>query len=157
MTFSNLALGAHRLDVNCGESATTSTHTIVNRTGNAVAFDTYIRITPGRTPRSVTRNGSPIAYTFDAGTGRVHVTGSLATGVNAATAVQVDFRQTDDIDADGDVDATDAVAFDLCVNGPDVLAPPAGCDPVKFARADLDGDGDVDLADVAAFQRAFGG
>lgn len=42
--------------------------------------------------------------------------------------------------------------FLLCLAGPNVTVPPAGCDPVDFGRADEDGDLDSDLADFAAYQ-----
>lgn len=61
-----------------------------------------------------------------------------------------------DFDADCDVDADDFAVFALCLNGPGITTPPAGCDPADFAAADLDGDGDVDLVDYGEMQRLAG-
>jgi len=56
-----------------------------------------------------------------------------------------------DLDLDLDVDLADHTVFADCMAGPDVLSPPAGCDPAAFDRADLDADGDVDLIDGGLF------
>jgi hypothetical protein len=61
-----------------------------------------------------------------------------------------------DVNADTSVDAGDLDAFVTCMPGPDVLAPPPGCNPETFARADLDPDGDVDLHDFAALMPLVG-
>jgi hypothetical protein len=54
-----------------------------------------------------------------------------------------------DLDGDGDVDLDDYARFAGCLNGPEVSAPPPGCNPADFETADLNGDGDVDLEDCA--------
>jgi hypothetical protein len=62
-----------------------------------------------------------------------------------------------DFDDDDDVDLSDYEQFRGCLNGPNVTAPPPGCSPEQFIRADLDADGDCDLADAAAFADRFTG
>ena len=61
-----------------------------------------------------------------------------------------------DMDADGDIDAADFALWPACLAGPNVTAPPPGCDPSAFRCADIDHDGDVDLHDFAELQRGFG-
>ncbi len=63
-----------------------------------------------------------------------------------------------DVDRDGDHDLDDYTRWLPCLAGPDVLTPPAGCDPDDFHfRADMDApaceDYDVDLKDFWVFQR----
>lgn len=62
-----------------------------------------------------------------------------------------------DLDFDSDVDMTDVDIFALCLAGPGVSEPPAGCDPAAFLNADLTRDGDVDVHDAAVLQRQFTG
>jgi len=57
-----------------------------------------------------------------------------------------------DFDADGDVDLTDFIAFQACLNGPN-RPRAANC----ATDADLDGDNDADLADFSEFQACFNG
>jgi len=59
-----------------------------------------------------------------------------------------------DMDADGDVDVSDAAAWAPCLAGPNVLTPPPDCGVAMFRCAALDGDGAVDLHDLAVLQRA---
>lgn len=58
-----------------------------------------------------------------------------------------------DMDADGDVDLADFLAFQSCAQGPfvPVMGPPP-CD-----QADLDGDGDADQNDFSILQRCYSG
>lgn len=57
-----------------------------------------------------------------------------------------------DFDGDGDVDGTDMLVFDFCMQGPDVVY-----EPGQFCLAgDEDEDRDLDLRDMAAFQQVFG-
>jgi len=62
--------------------------------------------------------------------------------------VAVGYRASD-LDADGDVDLTDARTLAGCMSGPQI-SPAPNC-----TAADLDADGDVDLADFGEFQRDY--
>jgi GH15 family glucan-1,4-alpha-glucosidase len=148
MTYRNLHVGTHRIDVTCTESDVypiAHANTFTNRTGAAVDFDTHIRIPAGAGVQAVARNGVPVAFTYDSATGRVHVTGALATGVDAETEVAVYFGVPGDADGDGDVETDDFVAFPPCMTGPGGTAAP------ECVLYDFDVDGDVDLEDYAEF------
>ncbi|MGD8450832.1 MAG: dockerin type I domain-containing protein [Phycisphaerae bacterium] len=149
MTFHNLRLGAHRLDVTCAETPLACTHTFVNRTGNAADYDTYARIPAGETVSAVMQNGVPMAYTHDPATGRVHVAGSLSTGVMSTTVVQVHFGQPGDLNCDGDVNNFDISPFILALTNPTAYADQyPNCDRLN---ADVNGDGDVNNFDIGPF------
>jgi len=152
MTFRNIRLGSKRFDITCTESPRESAETFTNRTGGTIQYDSYIRIPPGRTPLSVKQDGTAAAYTYDAATGRVHVSGTLNVGVGAATVVRVTFLAQADLDLDGDVDLADFAMFQGCFNGPNRAPKQAACDD-----ADFDKDADVDLLDFSAFQGCFNG
>ena len=66
-------------------------------------------------------------------------------------AVRAD-RSPFDLDVDCDVDLGDLTVFTQCIAGPDAGSA-GGCPP--GTDADLDNDGDVDLGDFAAFQSGF--
>ena len=57
-----------------------------------------------------------------------------------------------DADGDGDVDADDFGEFQLCLTGPSMGPPSAGC-----GMFDFDADNDVDQADFGGFQRCLSG
>jgi len=152
MTFRNIRLGSKRFDITCTESPRESAETFTNRTGGTIQYDSYIRIPPGRTPLSVKQDGTAAAYTYDAATGRVHVSGTLNVGVGAAPVVRVTFLAQADLDLDGDVDLADFAMFQGCFNGPNRAPKQAACDD-----ADFDKDADVDLLDFSAFQGCFNG
>ncbi|MCB9866668.1 MAG: hypothetical protein H6816_08560 [Phycisphaerales bacterium] len=148
MTYRNVTVGAHRVDVTAAESAgypVYNANLFTNATGAALDFDTQIRVPAGATILAVTRNGAAHAYTYDAATGRVHVTGPLATGAGATTDVRVYYGTRGDADGDGDIDLDDFLAFPPCMSGPDAPAS-AAC-----AVFDFEPDGDVDLADYAVY------
>jgi len=151
ITVHNLPLGDERFDVTYTESPTTSTLQFTNRTGGVIHYDVYLRIPADRTILVVTQDGSPISYSHDDATGRVHVTASLNTGAGSSTTIEVDFHTPGDIDRDGDVDLDDYASLQACYTGPIGPLPP-DCD-----EADLDGDDDVDLIDLATFQVNYAG
>lgn len=134
MTFENLTLGSHRIDVTCAEDNASAEHTFTNRTGAAVAYDTVLRIPAGSTLLGVLENSVGKAYDHDPAIGAVSVAGDLATGAGAATNVGVYLY----------------AGFADCMTGPDAGPPAAGCEVY-----DIENDGDVDLADFAEWGRAL--
>jgi GH15 family glucan-1,4-alpha-glucosidase len=103
MRFSNLEVGAHRVGVEVrADGYYYATHEFTNQTGNALNFDTTVRIPAGQTPCSVLVNGSPVTpLEVNASLGKVRVTGALATGAGAKTLVQVSVRPVADYNRDG--------------------------------------------------------
>jgi len=152
MSFHNVPVGAHRIDVQCLEQPTLVSHVFTNVTGNTVAYDTYIRVSAGCGTLTVTQDGTAVPYSYDPATGRVHVTGSLSTGANAVTTVSVSLCAPGDLNCNCTIGSDDLAAFGTALAGPDNPRPVA-CDPDVFDRADLDNDSDVDLADFANLQR----
>ncbi|HEY3245467.1 MAG TPA: FG-GAP-like repeat-containing protein [Phycisphaerae bacterium] len=61
-----------------------------------------------------------------------------------------------DLNGDGQVDLNDYALLADCLSGPSISAPPPGCSPVTFGRADLTHDGHVELRDASRFLDAFG-
>jgi hypothetical protein len=61
-----------------------------------------------------------------------------------------------DLNGDGEVDLDDYALLAACLAGPDISAPPPGCSPVTFGRADLTHDGHVEMRDASQFLDAFG-
>lgn len=148
MTFNNITLGAHRIDVTASESSVypvSSRNLFVNRTGSAVDYDTQIRVPAGSNILAVGENGVSTSYSYDAATGRVHVTGAMATGASAGTEVVVYHGAMGDADGSGTVSAADYVGFPACMTGPDGTVSPA------CVVYDFDSDGDVDMVDYEAF------
>jgi len=81
---------------------------------------------------------------------------AIAMGLMVASVPAVaDCVGQGDLNADGIVNDADLIGFAWCMGGPGT-APPGGCDPQQFARADFDNDGDLDLADFAQFSRYAG-
>ncbi|MCK4659463.1 MAG: hypothetical protein KAV82_08065 [Phycisphaerae bacterium] len=150
MTFNNVKLGSHRINVACTESATVNTHTFTNVTGNAVDVETVIRVPAGTTVFGAARNGQIVSASYDSSTGRVTYNGSLETGSSAATAVAVHYGTYGDGDGDGDIDLVDYALFVPCMT-----APGSGSVTPPCLVFDFDTDGDVDLEDFASFQAAF--
>jgi GH15 family glucan-1,4-alpha-glucosidase len=151
MSFHGVPVGAHRIDVHCLEQPTMTTQVFTNVTGNAVAYDTYIRVNAGCEALAVMQDAAPVPFTYDAATGRVHVTGSLHTGANAVTMVNVSLCTPGDLNCSCAIGSDDLAAFQTAMAGPGNPRP-AACDPDLFDRADLDHDSDVDLADFAGLQ-----
>ncbi|MBK8913379.1 MAG: hypothetical protein IPM64_02055 [Phycisphaerales bacterium] len=149
ITFNNLRLGAHRVSVTAAEAARHATHAFTRHTPGALDFDTQVRIPPGFTIRSVTRNGDGWPYSFDGATGRVHVTGPLGAGV---TTVRVDFGRgagAGDMNCDGLVNNFDIDAFVLAIlSRTDYENAFPECD---YLNADVDGSGLVNNFDIDPF------
>jgi len=144
MTFQNLAIGAHRVDVTAYESAGYPVHhgnAFINQAGAALDYDTHVRVPAGTTIFATTRNGAICPHSYNAATGRVHLTGALSTGAQANTDVRVYFGVRGDADGDGDIDLDDFPAFAPCMTGP------MGVAAAECRVYDFEPDGDVDLAD----------
>ncbi len=149
MTFANLMLGPHRLDVSVSDTPTYAEHAITNVTGLDVDYDTWVRVPVPTTILAVSANDTPVPYDHDASTGRVHVTGGLATGSSSITAVRVYYGERGDGNGDGVIDLADFPLFAACVGGPESAIGPA------CAVFDFDVDADVDLVDLGAYQAAM--
>ncbi|MFH1749099.1 MAG: dockerin type I domain-containing protein, partial [Planctomycetota bacterium] len=143
------------LDITCELGTVAATHTFVNVTGTALAYETYIRIPADKEPAAVTQNGVPVAYTYEETAGRVHVTGDLDTGVSAVTVVRVSFAGLGDMNCDGNVNAYDIDGF-ICALSPqcDYEGQYPDCDR---QLADCNGDGDVNAYDIDSFIALVGG
>jgi GH15 family glucan-1,4-alpha-glucosidase len=149
MTFANLLVGPNRVSVTCDEWASAWTHTFVNLTGGPLAYDTTIRIPNGPHNLVVTQNGDAVTYTYDAATGRVHVTGNLATGAGAPTAVRVALGVTGDMNCDGAVDFGDINPFVLALSNPAQWQQAyPGC---PLSNGDINHDGSFNFADINPF------
>ena len=152
MTFHNLRLAGHRVDVTCSEAAGACADQFTNLTGNALNFDTYIRVPAGSTVIGVTQDDwsgcRSIAFSFDAATGRVHISGALATGAGSETTVTVRCGVRGDFDGNGVVNTADLVVFVNVLLGEET-------DCVKRLIADMNGDGKPDGADVQMFVNAL--
>lgn len=151
MAFNNLRLGSHRISVTCSEGTGTATNAFTNVTGGAANFDTYIRVPAGSTVLGVTRDDAfgcqSMAFTYDAATGRVRVTGPLATG-GGLTTITAHSGIRGDFDGDGEVDMDDVPALVDVLLGLDT-------DCVRRLIADMTGDGLHDGRDVQAFVNAL--
>ncbi len=155
MTFSNVPVGPHRIHVTCDEAAGVWTHTFVNATGAAVGYDTYIRIPAGPHDLAVTQNSSPVAYTYDAATGRVHVAGNLTTGINSTTVVRVTLGQKGDLNCDGSVDFGDINPFVLALSNPALWQQTyPGC---PILNGDINNDGAFNFGDINPFVALLSG
>ncbi len=96
--------------------------------------------------------GTAVAITGTwAAVGSPNADAASAVNAGAAYVYAVFCRTVGDLDADGDVDASDAALWFGCLSGPE-SAPGPGCD-----YADLDGDGDADVGDFAVFQQVYQG
>ncbi len=102
MTFRNLEVGSSRVSVTVtANQGGFATHRFVNTTGGPVGFDTVVRIPAGINPCLVRVNGSAVApASVDTATGRVRVTGELATGAGAVTLVEVSLGNPADYNRD---------------------------------------------------------
>jgi hypothetical protein len=157
MSFNNVPVGSKRIDITCTETASVGEHTFVNKTGTALAYETYVRIAAGSQSIIVTQNGSPIAYTRDTTTGRVRVAGNLATGVNGTTIVRVAAGTIlhGDLNCDGSVNFGDINPFVLILSNPVMWQTTyPGC---PLLNGDISNDGTVGFGDINPFVALLSG
>jgi GH15 family glucan-1,4-alpha-glucosidase len=145
MTYNNLRLGSHRIDVTSSEAAGACADRFTNRTGNAVSYDTYIRVPAGSTVLGVTQDDwsgcRPVTFSYDATTGRMHVSGAIATGMGSVTTVTARHGVRGDFDGNGAVNQADLLVFVGVLLGEET-------DCVKRLIADMNGDGKADGEDI---------
>jgi len=148
MSFENLRLGDHRISVTVEETPEYNAHAFTNETGNAVDFDTVVRVPADLALFGVTRNGALIAADgFDAPLGRVQVTGALETGAGAETAIRVYAGKRGDYDRNGLVELADLPAYLDVLLGFEA-------DPIQQAIGDMNANGLTDGADVGLWAAA---
>lgn len=152
MTFNNVRLGPHAVNITVSESPNSVTHAFTNVSGAALSFDTAARIPPGRNVHAVKLNGAPAPYSFDGATGRVRVTQPLQTGVAAVTTLVVRHglgAGPGDLNCDGLINNFDIDPFVLAIlNAADYSAAYPGCDR---ANADVNLDDLVNNFDIDPF------
>ncbi len=152
MTFSNLVVGSHRVSVTCTDGTTIYSNAFTNETGNAVNFDTNIRVPSGATVMAVWQDDptgcASLPFTHDPATGRVHVTGSLGLGTGSITTIRVHTGLRGDFDNANSVDMADVAPF------VDVLVGTT-TDCESQAIADMNADGRPDGDDIQLFVDAL--
>jgi hypothetical protein len=121
----------------------------VNDTGDALGYETFVRIPAGPDPIHVTQNGQTVAYIHDTVLGKVRVTGSLGVGAGAVTTVHVQLRQAGDLNCDGAVDFKDINPFVAALTGQASYY--AAFPECNWYNADCNGDGQVDFKDINPF------
>ncbi|MFH1417521.1 MAG: glycosyl hydrolase family 65 protein [Planctomycetota bacterium] len=152
MTFNNLVLGNHRIDVTCAEDAAVNSVTFTNQTGDPLDYDVHIRVPSGSDVIAVTQEDgtgcTALAFTHDPATGRVHVQGAMDTGAASTTTVNVHHGLRGDFDFLNGVDTADLPVFvDV------LLDTDTGC--INPAIADMDANGRADGDDVQFFVSAL--
>jgi GH15 family glucan-1,4-alpha-glucosidase len=164
MAYRNLRVGDHRVDIEVGTAPSGAVHTFTNATGNAVNFDTVVRVQAGSPVCFVTVNGATASFTYDSAVGAVSITGPLATGVGAQTVVFVwrfspaDIAQTDATPGpDGQIDNGDFALFVSSFFSADCDGSAVPCNPADIAATDASPgpDGQVDNGDFALFISLF--
>ena len=138
MSFDNLVVDDHRINLPCEEASDVYRNVFTNVTGNAVNYDTQIRVSDRSAVLGVTREDSlgcnSVPFTCDGGTGRVHVADALNTGAGNMTSVRVHTGLRCDFDGQNGVDPNDAPDFINVLFGVET-------DCVKLFIADMDGNG----------------
>ena len=135
-TYNNLRMGTHRFNTTVTREPRALQQTLVNVTGNAANVDTTLRVPAGSTLCTVTVNGVPVSYTYDATLGTVRVVSPVATGTSAATVVRVQRPRLGDVVVNCAVQANDLAAL-LSAYG-----------SVGPHAADLNADNTVDVLDL---------
>lgn len=91
MNYNGLRLGPNRFNVAYREIFRVNQLNVTNRVGSATNFDVKIKVPSNARATRVTVGGVSVGYTYDAASGQVRVQGALRTGVNAITAVRVEY------------------------------------------------------------------
>ncbi|MBZ0171089.1 MAG: hypothetical protein K8E66_01790, partial [Phycisphaerales bacterium] len=146
MRFDNVTLGSHRVDVFVEREGDTGRHTLTNRTGAALPFETVVRYDPiGDTMPLVRVNGVTVAADVNDAIGAATVTGTISAGVGAQTIIELTMVPgcpADLAEPFGVLDLADINTFVVGFTTQDLIA-------------DLTGDGVFDLADINAFVTSF--
>jgi hypothetical protein len=146
MSYENIRMGAHRVDVRVERNADGIFHTFTNRTGLALSVDTVLRHATGSPACAVVRNGQTVAHSFNSQLNTAQVSAALEPGANAVTVIAVLNRLPGDVNRNGSVDFADITA---------VLAN-FGAAGTPFSGADATGDGSVAFSDITAILATFG-
>ncbi len=146
MTYNNLRVGSVRFNATPSEDNRGAQVLLTNVTGGSLTAKLAIRVPANSPICSVERNGSPLAYTYDAALGKVTVSAALATGASGTTLVRVNTRRPADINADGVVNTADLT----------VLLGNFGHAVQPGTQGDLNGDGVVNTADLTQLLGVFG-
>jgi hypothetical protein len=93
LTFSNVKMGAHRLDISLNESTSRVIHQVKNLTGAAVSVQDTLKAPAGTKPSGVLVNRRAVPFTYDPKGNRATVTVPLGTGVDAVTTIELQFRR----------------------------------------------------------------
>lgn len=162
MTFNNVILEhqpsgkRHQVDITVSENtaplnAAAYTQSFRNDSGFALSIGTTFRIPANSAVAAVFRNGSSIAYSYDAAIGAVSVDTALDTGAGSITNLVLSTGCPADLNGDGFVEDSDFVIFAASYDILDCSDPfmPAGC------AADFNFDGYVDDADFVIFAGAY--
>jgi len=145
ITFNNIALASHRVSLTVSETSTTQTATFTNNTGAPVNAAPTLKLPAGRSPCSVTFNGSTTGYTFDGLTGRVLIAPRpLLVGTGATTEFRVQHVSgpSADFNMSGAITVQDIFDFLAAYFAGDV-------------RADFNGAGGVGVQDIFDFLAAY--
>jgi hypothetical protein len=144
MTYRNLYVGGKRFDVRCDEAPGRNSNTFTNVTGGTLNYDTFIRVPAGSNVFAVTQDCATRPITYDAGTGRVQVSGALNSGAASETVVRVYYGLRGDFDVNLAVDLADLPALVVVLLGAD-------SDCTKLPIADMNGDGAANALDIQMF------
>ncbi|MEM8835203.1 MAG: glycoside hydrolase family 15 protein [Planctomycetota bacterium] len=152
MTFSNLKLGDHRIDVTVRDASENHAVEITNRTGSAFDLDVTTRVPSSTAICGVNRivfdetgvlvSSAPAAsFSYDPSTERLSILDAAAIGAGFVTRLEVaSGNAPGDADGDGDTDTADItfVVSNLGSGAPGAVGTPG----------DVDGDGETDTADI---------
>ena len=143
MTFNNLRVGPHRVDVIAREGTGFAEIEFGNTTGQSLNVTANLRVPPGSPVCAVTRNGASIGFTYNSTLGKVTVDTTIS---GAGVTLRVATTLAADANGDGAVNGADLSVL-LSTFG---TAQPAG------TNGDLNGDGFVNGADLSVLLSGFG-